>query len=127
MPTDGVLFVGEKGILRSDAWGVGGVVRLKGEAKGRGVLDHEACKPVPVTLPRARNQNHMLEWLDACKGRTTTFQGFATASPIAEIAMTGIVALRLGKPIEWQSAALAVKGMPEADRLIHREMRKTWL
>jgi hypothetical protein len=127
VPTNGVLFAGEKGILFSDAWGVGGVVKLKGDDKCRGVLDHEAGKSVPVTLPRAKGQNHMLEWLDACKGRTTTFQGFAIASPIAELAMTGMVAMRLGKPIQWDSAAMKVKGMPEADPLVHLETRKKWL
>ena len=127
VPTDGVLFAGEKGILFSNAWGAGGVVKLKGEAKCRGVLDHEAGKSIPVTLPRAKGQNHMQEWIDACKGKTATFQGFATASPIAEIAMTGIVALRLGKPIEWDSEALKVKGVPEADPLVHRPQRKKWL
>lgn len=127
VPTDGVLFAGEKGILFSNAWGVGGVVRLKGEAKCRGVLDHEAAKPIPVTLPRAKGQDHMQEWLDACKGRTTTFQGFATGARVAEIAMTGIVTLRLGKPIEWDSEALKVKGEPEAEPLVHRPQRKKWL
>lgn len=127
VPTNGVLFGGEKGVLYSNAWGVGGVVRLKGEAKCRGVLDHEAAKPIPVTLPRAEGQNHMQEWLDACKGKTTTFQGFDSASCVAEIAMTGMIALRLGKPIEWDSKALAVKGMPEAHELVHRPHRTKWL
>lgn len=127
LPTNGVLFAGEKGILFSDAWGKGGVVKLKGEARCRGVLDHEAAKPIPVTLPRAKGQNHMQEWLDACKGCTKTFQGFDTAACVAEIAMTGIVALRFGKPIEWDSEALKVNGAPEADRLIHRPQRKKWL
>jgi len=125
VPGDGVLFAGEKGILFSNAWGEGGVVRLKGEAKCRGVLDHEACKPVPATLPKG--QNHMGEWLNACKGGAPTFQGFETAADICELAMIGMVALRLGKPIEWDSAALKVKGVPEADRLVHREQRKKWL
>jgi hypothetical protein len=124
-PGSGVLFAGEKGMLLSDAWGVGGVVKLKGDAKFRGVSDHEALKSVPVTLPRAKG--HMGEWLEACKGGPPTFQGFALAGEIAEPAMVGIVALRLGKPIDWDSAALKAKGMPAADALIHRELRKKWL
>jgi len=124
-PGSGVLFAGEKGMLLSDAWGVGGVVKLKGDAKFRGVNDHEALKSVPVTLPRTKG--HMNEWLDACKGGLATFQGFALAGEIAEPAMVGIVALRLGKPIDWDSAALKAKGMPAADPLIHRELRKKWL
>ena len=41
--------------------------------------------------------------------------------------MVGMVAMRLGKPIEWDSEALKVKGVPEADRWIHLEQRKKWL
>ncbi len=127
VPGDGVLFAGEKGILFSNAWGVGGVVKLKGEEKCRGVFDHEAAKPIPTTLPRVKGQDHMREWLDACKGGPPTFQGFDTAADVAEIAMVGIVALRFGKPIAWDSKALKVKGAPEADPLVHRPQRKKWL
>jgi hypothetical protein len=127
VPTNGVLFAGEKGILFSDAWGTGGVVKLKGEARCRSVLNHDAAKPIPVTLPRAKDQNHMQEWLDACKGRAKTFQGFDTAASVAEIAMTGMVALRFGKPIRWDSEALKVQGAPEADPLVRRPQRTKWL
>lgn len=127
VPTNGVLFAGEKGILFSNAWGVGGVVRLNGDARCRGVLDHEAARPIPVTLPRAQGQNHMQEFLDACKGLTKTFQGFESAACVAEIAMVGIVALRLGRPIEWDSAHLKVQGVPEAEPLVHRPQRTKWL
>ena len=67
VPGNGVLFAGDKGILCSDCWGVGGVVKLKGEAKCRGVHDHEACKPVPITLPRVPGQFHIGEWLRPAK------------------------------------------------------------
>ncbi len=127
VPTNGVLFAGEKGILYANAWGVGGVVKLQGDTKCRGVLDHEAAKPIPVTLPRAKGQNHMQEWIDACKGLTNVFQGFDSAAPIAEVAMLGMVALRLGKPISWDDQAMKVPGMPEADPWIHLEHRKKWL
>lgn len=125
VPDNGVLFAGEKGILFSNAWGVGGVVKLKGEAKCRGVKDHEAGQSIPVTLPRAKD--HMREWLDACKGEGKTFQGFDSSACVAEIAMVGMVAMRLGKPIDWDSDALKVKGIPEAEPLVHLAQRKKWL
>ncbi|MGA2032453.1 MAG: Gfo/Idh/MocA family oxidoreductase [Thermoguttaceae bacterium] len=125
-PGNGVLFAGEKGILWSDCWGVGGVVKLKNEAKGHGVLTHEGCKSVPVTLPRVGG-DHMGEFLRACKGGPRTFQGFETAASVAEIAMVGIVTLRYGKPIEWDSEALAVKGEPAAEPFVHRPVRTKWL
>ena len=37
---------------RPCAWGVGGVIKLKGDAKFRGVQDHEAAKDIPTTYPR---------------------------------------------------------------------------
>jgi hypothetical protein len=133
LPSNGVLFSGEKGILWSDAWGNGGIVKLKDEAKGRGVHDHEACKPVPVTLPRAPGQSNMGEWFTACKGGPKTFQGFETAANVVEIAMVGMLVLRF-KPgvnafstIEWDSEALKVKGAPEADAVVNLPMRQKWL
>jgi hypothetical protein len=126
VPSNGVLFAGEKGLLWSDAWGVGGTVKLKGESEGRRVLDHPQCRPVAATLPRAP-QNHMQEWLDACKGGPGTFQGFVSSADIAEVAMVGMVALRYGKPIQWDSHTMTAKDEPGADSLIHLEQRKKWL
>ncbi|HWI56396.1 MAG TPA: Gfo/Idh/MocA family oxidoreductase, partial [Bacillota bacterium] len=99
VPTNGVLFAGEKGLLCSDAWGVRGMVKLRGESEARGVLEHQSCSPVPTTLPSAP-KNHMREWLDACKGGPKTFQGFVSSADICEVAMVGMVALRYGKPID---------------------------
>lgn len=126
VPTNGVLFAGEKGLLCSDAWGVRGMVKMKGETEARGVLDHPAGKAVPVTLP-PEPKNHMQEWLDACKGGPGTFQGFVSSADIAEVAMVGMVALRYGKPIQWDSQAMKAKGEPGADPFIHLEQRKKWL
>ncbi len=126
VPTNGVLFAGEKGLLCSDAWGVRGVVRLKGETEARGVLEHGGCKPIPATLPR-EPKNHMQEWIDACKGGPPTFQGFVSSADIAEVAMVGMVALRYGKPIQWDTQKMKAKGEPGADPLIHLAQRKEWL
>jgi predicted dehydrogenase len=126
VPTNGVLFAGEKGLLCSDAWGVRGMLRMKGEPEGRGVLDHEAGKSVPRTLP-SEPKNHMQEWLDACKGAGETFQGFVSSADIAEVAMVGMVALRYGKPIAWDSLNMKARGEPGADPWIHLEPRKKWL
>jgi hypothetical protein len=129
VPTNGCLFVGEKGILCSDAWGQKGVMRLKSDSspKCRGVLDHEVAKALPQVYPRVEGQNHMKEFLDACKGGPKTFQNFEIAARAAEFGMTGIVALRVGREIEWDSANLKAKGCPEADRWIHLPQRKKWI
>jgi hypothetical protein len=41
--------------------------------------------------------------------------------------MVGMVAMRLGKTVEWDSDGLQVKGVPEAAPLVHLEHRKQWL
>jgi predicted dehydrogenase len=129
IPTNGCLFVGDKGILLADAWGRGGVMRLKSDSsrKCRGVLDHEAARSVAETYPRAPGQDHMKEFLDACKGGARTFQPFEIAARAAEFAMTGMVALRVGEPLEWDSANLKAKGCPAADRWVNLPQRKKWL
>lgn len=129
VPTNGCLFVGDKGILLADAWGQKGVMRLKNDSspKCRGVLDHEAAKPLAAKYRRAPDQNHMKEFLDACKGGAPTFQPFDVAARAAEFAMTGMVALRVGQPIEWDSANLKAKNCAEAERWVHLAQRKKWL
>jgi predicted dehydrogenase len=129
VPSSGCLFVGSKGSLCADAWGQRGVMRLKDDAnpKARGVLDHEAAKSVPVTYPRAPGQDHLAEFVEACRGGPTTFQNLAFAAEAAEIAMTGLVALRVGREIDWDSRNLHARGCPEADRWIHLPQRKKWL
>ena len=129
VPTNGCLFVGEKGILLADAWGRGGVMRLKTDSspKCRGVLDHDAAKSLAVIYKRAPGQDHMKEFLDACKGGQATFQPFGIAARAAEFAMTGMVALRVGQPIEWDSSTLTAKNCAAAERWVHLPQRKKWL
>jgi hypothetical protein len=35
--------------------------------------------------------------------------------------------MRLGQPIEWDTDALEVKGMPSAEPFVHLKQRKKWL
>jgi len=127
VPNMGSLFLGEQGQLHAGGWGGHGILKLKGDKNWRGVLDHEAAKAVPVTLPRIPGDNHMAEWLEACKGGPATFTGFDVGGRISEVYLPGSLALRLGRAIEWDGAAMKVTGAPEADPLIHKHYRTRWL
>ena len=127
VPTMGCLFVGDQGELFAGGWGEGGIMRLKGDKSWRGVLDHEAAKTVPVTLPRAPGDNHVLEWVQACKGGPATLTGFDVGGHAAEVYLPGIVSLRLARPIEWNGPAMKAKGAPEADPWIQKTYRSKWL
>jgi len=87
------------------------------------VLDHEAAKALPVTLPRVEGDNHMIEWLEACKGGPTTFTNLEIGAHCCQVFLPGIISLRLGRPIEWDAANLKVPGAPEADPFIQKNHR----
>ncbi|MGD0498993.1 MAG: Gfo/Idh/MocA family oxidoreductase [Bryobacteraceae bacterium] len=84
-------------------------------------------QPPKPTLPRVKDQEHLNEWLDAIKGGPPATCAFDLyPSRIFEIGILGTVAVRVGKPIEWDAKNMRVKGVPEADRFIHHEYRKGW-
>lgn len=127
LPNTGCLFLGQRGQLYTGGWGEAGIMKLEGDKQWRGVLDHEAAKAVPVTLPRAPRDNHMLEWLQACKGGPATFTNFMVGARVSEVYLPGILSLRLGRPIDWDADRMKAKGEPEADPLIAKNYRTKWL
>jgi hypothetical protein len=102
-------------------------MKLHADKNWRGVLDHEAAKAVPVTLPRAPEDNHMLEWLRACQGGPPTFTPFEVGARAAAAYLPGMLSLRLGRAIQWDGVRMKAVGLPEADALIHKDYRTKWL
>ena len=52
--------------------------------------------------PRSEYAPYM-EWIAACKGLGTTFSNFDYASRLTESMLVGVLAVRLGKKIEWEA------------------------
>jgi len=127
LPATGCLFVGQRGQLYADGWGVAGIMKLDGDKQWRGVLNHEAVQDLPLSVPRLTQDNHMQEWFDACKGGPPTYNDFQVGACVSEAYLPGILALRLGRSIEWDSARMQVPGAPEADRWIQNSYRTKWL
>jgi predicted dehydrogenase len=121
----GLMIVGEKGCIYTSHWNTGGLIRLEGEPRLTDVLHHPATKQVPETLPRTRG--HGEEWIAACRGEGKTFSDFDTGGKLTEIGLSGIVALRTGKSLDWDGEKMAAKNAPEADRFIHTQYRAKWL
>ncbi|MBM3859655.1 MAG: Gfo/Idh/MocA family oxidoreductase [Verrucomicrobia bacterium] len=110
----GALFVGEKGMLLSDY--------------GKHVLLPENRfkdfrRPEPF-IPKSLG--HHAEWIDACKTGKPTTCNFEYSGALTEANHLGNVAYRLGKKLEWDSAALKVKNCTEAEKLIRCPYRKGW-
>jgi predicted dehydrogenase len=122
---DGVIVVGEKGIIYTSHWNEGGLIRLNGEPRLTDVTRHEATKSIPKTLPRS--PGHGAEWINACRAEGKPYSNFDTGGLLTEIGLSGVVAVRAGKSLDWDGANMRATNAPEADRFIRTEHRAKWL
>jgi len=110
---DGVLFIGEKGMLLADYFKYV-------------LLPEERFADVKLpdkTLPRPTS--HHEEWIEACKTGKQASANFEYSGWLTEANHLGNVAYRVGKKIEWDAVKLKAS-KPEADKFIHRDYRKGW-
>jgi len=124
IPYLGCMLLGDKGDLSAGLWNDECTLKLKGEPKFRGVMNHEALKDIPHTLPQSDGQ--LDEWVSACLGGPKVFSDFDIGGHLTEIGLAGVVALRLNRDIEWDSQAMKVKGAPEAAALVDLPCRQKW-
>lgn len=87
---------------------------------------HQQTKYPPKTI--ARSPGHRIEWVRAClAGKPEDSRsGFAYSAPFTEALLVGLLAVRFGKRIEWDAAAMKAKNCPEADALIRKAYREGW-
>lgn len=110
----GQLFVGEKGMLLFG--GPGAEPKLIGDAAGASV-------PGP-SLPRSKG--HHRDWLDACKGGPPAGSNFSYGAKLTELALLGVLSLRLGKPVNWNATGMKAEGLPEAEAILNEPRRTRW-
>ena len=111
---DGILFIGEKGMLLADYF----KYLLLPEEKFKDV------KLPDKTLPRPAS--HHAEWLAACKGGPPASADFEYSGWLTEANHLGNVAYRAGKKLEWDAEKMKATNAPEADQYIKRAYRKGW-
>lgn len=116
LPSRGTMFIGEKGVIQCD--GAGAPPRIFPES-----LRASAEKP-PQSLKRV--PGHHRDWFGAIKGGGPASSNFGYGARLTEIGLLGVLALRIGRPIEWDAANLKVPGRPEADAMINGTYRKGW-
>jgi len=126
IPRTGCLLLGDKGTLSAGLWNNECYLKMKDEPDYEPAANHDAAKGVPISLPRAPQERHILEWIEACKGKGKTFSPFEFGGHVTEIGAAGLVALRLGRNIDWDGAAMKAKGEPAAVRFVHPKYRKGW-
>ncbi len=114
--SDGVMVIGERGRLIYNFRG-GATQLLPAET----FADVELPEP---TLPRPAS--HSTEWTDACKGRGKTASDFQYGATLTEVVLAGVVAYRMGQPLEWNGPGMKAKNCPEAEALIRPAQREDW-
>jgi len=79
----------------------------------------------PQSLPRVKGGHHR-NWLDSIKANKKALADFDYSARLTEFVLLGVIAMRLGKTIEWDADAMKITNLPEANRLLMREYRKGW-
>ncbi len=111
---NGVLFVGEAGMLLSDY-------------RQHVLLPEEKYKdfirPQPTILDSI---GHHLEWIHACKTGAPTTCHFAYSGLLTISNHLGGVAYRAGRRIAWDPRKRKITNVAEANRLLSRKYRSGW-
>jgi len=111
---NGVLFVGDKGMLLSDY------------SKNLLLPEKEFTDYQRPAVSIAKSLGHYAEWIHACKTGSPTTCNFEYAGWLTESNHLGNVAYRAGKKLEWDPETMKARNCPAADAFIHREYRKGW-
>ncbi|WP_025762449.1 Gfo/Idh/MocA family protein [Dyadobacter tibetensis] len=134
----GVLFIGSKGKLMADCYGAN--PRLL-PLKENDIIN------VPETLARVPNEDHYLQWVNACidgYGKGITSSPFEYAAPFTESILIGNLALRswmsrdnptaqrnadkyMGrKKLYWDAENMKVTNYDNANQFVKRAYREGW-
>ena len=112
---EGMMFVGDKGKILAGFRGEDPVL-IPGKLMG-------GQKPELEKESRVDGNN---VWIDSFKNRTQSLGSFIYAGPVTETILLGGVALRARKKVEYDTAAMKITNIPEADKFLVREYRNGW-
>ncbi len=114
----GAILVGSKGKLMHNTYGAH--PRLLPQS-----LQESVGNP-PEKLARIPGEEHELNWVDAAKGKTQTASPFEYAAKLTEVMLLGVVALKAGKKIAYDSANMRVTNVADANQYLSRQYRQGW-
>lgn len=134
----GVMFIGEKGKLMADCYGAN--PRLL-------PLKKNETLNIPETIKRVPNEDHYLNWVDACiagYGKGQTSSPFEYAAPFTESILIGNLAIRSWmlrdnptglktadkyngrKKLLWDAQNMKITNYDLANQFVKREYRDGW-
>jgi predicted dehydrogenase len=119
-PDTGAVVIGTTGGITYGSHGAGGV-RMYPESKMQ-----RYKRPAPK-IPRVPKGNHQFDWLEAIRKKTKAGSDFSYGGPLTEIALLGVIAIRLlGQELKWDSAAMKFTNSEEANAMIKPTFREGW-
>ena len=95
-PTGGILYVGSKGKMLQDTYGLG--PRLLPKSL------HDSTPAPASKLPRITHEEHEMNWVEAIKGKAEISSPFEYAARLTEVMLLGIASLRAGGKIHYDAA-----------------------
>jgi predicted dehydrogenase len=110
IPDEGTLYIGDEGAMLGPK-----ILGENGEAR---------ADAVPHKLPR-RGQLWE-EWIGACRGGEPAGCPFDWAGPLAETAQIGNIALRTGRPLDWDAAAMKFTNHDPANAFLSEPYHNGW-
>lgn len=117
LPVEGMMFVGDKGKILAGFNCQNPVLvpekRMADYMQGR-------------TRPQEKNERNDDVWIDAFKNRTQSPGSFLLAGAVTETILLGGVALRTGRRLLYDSTAMKITNLPDANKYFYREYRKGW-
>lgn len=114
----GAVVIGDKGTIIYGSHGAGGV-RILPQSK------MDAYKRPAKTIPRVKN--HQVDWLQAIRNGTKAGSDFAYGGPLTELAMLGVIAIKLaGTKLEWDAERMQFTNAPEANQFVNPPYRAGW-
>jgi Oxidoreductase family, NAD-binding Rossmann fold/Oxidoreductase family, C-terminal alpha/beta domain len=115
LAAEGMMFVGEKGKIIGD---------FRGEKPVLYTGNNKIIPEEPAKENQREDRNDV--WINAFRNNTQSAGSFIYAGPVTETILLGAVALRAGRKVEYDSAAMKITNVPEADKFLVREYRKGW-
>ena len=114
VPSQGVMFIGEKGTLVCPH---GGMPNLYPREKFK-----------DFKRPRIDRLDHYQVWIDAFRTGDAPNSSFAYAGPLTETVLLGVVAARVGAKgeLKWNSDKLKFDNSDKANGFIREKYRKGW-
>jgi hypothetical protein len=117
MPSEGMMFVGDKGKILGGFRNENPVLlpesRMKSYMAGKSVQHGEA----------ERSDDF---WIDAFRHKKESPGSFLLAGPVSETINLGAIALRTRKKILYDAAKMEITNEPDANKYLRREYRKGW-